>query len=86
MYIQGQTFGKVIRDFVDTYEPLKEYLEIYESSADGRQVYNECLEITNKYFPQYLVELKGMATGADVPFHKVRKKCVENSWFFTNKK
>jgi len=73
VYTQGQTFGKVIQDFVDTYEPLKEYLEIYETSADGRRVYNECLENTDKYFPQYLVELKGMATGADVPFHKVRK-------------
>ncbi|XP_029342967.1 uncharacterized protein LOC100162707 isoform X1 [Acyrthosiphon pisum] len=70
-YMVGQTFGKVIRDFVDTYEPLKEYLKIYETSADGRQVYNECLETTDKYFPQYLVELKGMATGANVPFHKL---------------
>ncbi|KAL5243912.1 hypothetical protein ACI65C_011322 [Semiaphis heraclei] len=67
----GQTFGKVIRDFVDTYEPLKEYLEIYETSVDGRRVYNECLENTDKYFPQYLVELKGIAIGADVPFHKL---------------
>ncbi|KAL4121316.1 hypothetical protein QTP88_013855 [Uroleucon formosanum] len=70
-YMVGQTFGKVIRDFVDTYEPLKEYLKIYETTEDGRQVYNECLKTTNKYFPQYLVELKGMATGADVPFHKL---------------
>lgn len=77
MYTQGQTFGKVIRDFVDTYEPLKEYLEIYETSVDGRRVYNECLENTDKYFPQYLVELKGIAIGADVPFHKVGKKMLE---------
>ncbi|XP_060836567.1 beta-alanyl-dopamine/carcinine hydrolase-like isoform X2 [Rhopalosiphum padi] len=67
----GQTFGKVIRDFLDAYEPLKEYLEIYETSEYGRRVYNDCLEATNKYFPQYLIELKGMATGADVPFHKL---------------
>jgi len=79
MYTQGQTFGKVIRDFVNAYEPLKEYLDIYETSTEGRKVYNECLNVTDKYFPQYLIELKGMATGADVPFHKVRPKCSENA-------
>jgi hypothetical protein len=59
---------------LDAYEPLKEYLEIYETSEDGRRVYNDCLEATNNYFPQYLIELKGIATGADVPFHKVNEK------------
>lgn len=49
-------------------------MDIYETSKDGKRVYSECLEVTNKYFPQYLIELKGMATGADVPFHKVHKK------------
>ncbi|KAF0747070.1 Uncharacterized protein FWK35_00031943, partial [Aphis craccivora] len=70
-YMIGQTFGKVIRDFLNAYEPLKKYLDIYETSEDGKRVYSECLEVTNKYFPQYLIELKGMATGADVPFHKL---------------
>jgi len=57
-------------------------MEIYETSADGRLVYNECLEKTDKYFPQYLVELKGIATGANVPFHKVSPKSV----YFTKNK
>lgn len=79
VHTQGQTFGKVIRDFVDAYEPLKEYLDLYKTTVEGKKVYDECLEATHNYFPQYVIELKGMATGADVPFHKVRSKCVEKA-------
>lgn len=68
---QGKTFGYVIQDFLDGSEPLVEYLEIYESSAEGREIYDECLNAVESYFPQYLIELKGMADGAAVPFHEV---------------
>lgn len=61
-----------MKSFIKAYEPLKVYLKIYETSDVGKQVYLESLEATNKYFPQYLVELKGMADGADISFHEVR--------------
>lgn len=71
---QGQTFGKVIQDFLEDYGPLEDYLRMYETSDEGKRLYKQCLESTELYFPQYLVELKGMADGAGVPFHKVN--CV----------
>lgn len=68
---QGKTFGHVIQDFLDESKSLVEYMEIYESSVKGREIYDECLNTVESYFPQYLIELKGMADGAQVPFHEV---------------
>lgn len=53
------------------YEPLKKYLKIY-GTAEGKQIFDECLKVTKAYFPQYVVELEAKAKGADVPFHYVR--------------
>jgi len=53
------------------YQPLEEYLKIYNTN-EGKQIYEECLQVTNEYFPQYVIELKGMAKGAGIPFHHVR--------------
>lgn len=55
---------------METYEPLEKYLEIYNTES-GRTIYNNSLGATRDYFPQYVVELKGLALGANVPFHIV---------------
>lgn len=44
--------------------------DVYETS-EGKKIYNENLEAVGKVFPQYLLEIKGMANGANVSFHKV---------------
>lgn len=37
------------------------------------QIYNDTLESVKNSFPQYIRELEGVADGAEVEFHKVRK-------------
>lgn len=37
----------------------------------GRRLYDETLRLCESKFPLYVEELKGLADGADVPFHKV---------------
>lgn len=62
----------MIKEFISKYEPLQaEMLPLYAKS-EGRQIYEESLKSTTDYFPQYVIELKGMADGAHVPFHQVR--------------
>lgn len=61
----------MIKEYLSSYEPLQaEFLSLYKE-PEGRQIYEESLRSTEKYFPQYVIELKGMADGADVPFHEV---------------
>lgn len=61
----------MIKDFVNSYEPLqKEFLVLY-AQPEGRQIFEESLKTTEKYFPQYVIELKGVADGSGVPFHEV---------------
>jgi len=53
------------------YEPLQsEFLPMY-AQPEGRQIYEESLKSSQKYFPQYVNELQGLADGAEVPFHVV---------------
>lgn len=70
LLFQGKTFGSVIQEFVKSYYPLNDYLNIYKT-AEGRKTYQDTLNAVNMYFPQYLVELKGVADGSGVEFHKV---------------
>lgn len=71
MFSQGRTFGGMIKEFISEYKPLQEeYLKLY-AQPKGRQIYEESLNATRKYFPQYVIELKGVAGGAGVPFFKV---------------
>lgn len=61
----------MIKEFVNSYEPLQaELLSLY-AKPEGRKIYEESLKSTEKYFPQYLIELKGVADGSGVPFHEV---------------
>jgi len=63
----------MIKEYTKIYEPLQsEFLPLY-AKPEGRKIYEESLKVTEKYFPQYVIELKGMADGAGVPFHEVSK-------------
>lgn len=41
------------------------------NTNDGKIIYKESLDVTTFFFPQYISELKGIANGSKVPFHKV---------------
>lgn len=74
----------MIKEFVSSYEPLhNEFLPLYVK-PEGRKIYEESLKTTEKYFPQYLIELKGMADGSGVPFHEVG--ISQNNIIWTNEK
>jgi len=61
----------MIKEFVSVYKPLQEeYLKLY-AQPEGRQIYEESLNATKKYFPQYVIEMKGLADGSGVPFYEV---------------
>lgn len=61
----------MIKAFVNSFEPLQqEFLPLYET-PEGKRVYEESLKETERYFPQYVIELKGVADGAGVMFHEV---------------
>ncbi|XP_027849361.2 uncharacterized protein LOC114128947 [Aphis gossypii] len=65
----GRTFGSIIKEYVRLYEPLQsEFLPMY-AQPEGKEIYEESLKSTQKYFPQYVNELQGLADGAEVPFH-----------------
>lgn len=65
----------MIKDYIRLYEPLQsEFLPIY-AQPEGRQIYEESLKSTRKFFPQYVIELQGVADGAGVPFHEVYIIC-----------
>lgn len=46
-------------------------LPLYEQEL-GQKIYLESLGECQNYFPQYVIELQGMADGAGVEFHMVR--------------
>lgn len=61
----------MIKEYVHSFEPLQqEFLPLY-AKPEGRKIYEESLKVTEKYFPQYVIELKGVADGAGVKFHEV---------------
>lgn len=61
----------MIKEFVSLYEPLQNELLPLYAQPEGRKIYEESLMTTEKYFPQYVIELKGTADGSGVPFHEV---------------
>ncbi|XP_050420026.1 uncharacterized protein LOC126832992 isoform X2 [Adelges cooleyi] len=64
----GQKFKTMIKDFLASYTSLPAYLKAY-NTPEGRAIYDDSLTSSMKYFPQYVRELQGMASGADVEFH-----------------
>ncbi|XP_050527410.1 uncharacterized protein LOC126897677 [Daktulosphaira vitifoliae] len=69
-YSVGRTYGQMIKDFLKIYSPLHDYLKLLEK-PEGRIIYEESLKATEKYFPQYVTELQGVADGAKVSFEEL---------------
>ena len=68
---KGRTFRGLIEEFVSESEFLnKELLPAYETE-EGRKIYDGTVELLNKKFPHYMKELRGIADGSKIPFHKV---------------
>lgn len=61
----------MIQDYVKNSEALKEYASLC-ATPEGKKLYDETLKCVRMNFPQYVVELEGLAHGAEVPFDKVR--------------
>lgn len=40
-------------------------------SDKGNKIYEDTLRLCENKFPLYVEELKGIAAGAEIPFHKV---------------
>lgn len=86
---KGRTFGGLIKSFLDRFHILqKELLPAYETKQ-GFNNYSTSLAVAEQNFPQYVTEIRGMADGANVPFHHVstyfgvrytiRNKCYPKS-------
>lgn len=73
-FFQGRTFRTIIQEFVNVNPVLNDsYIPTYET-PEGKKNYDLTVDSLRKNFPQYVRELEGTADGAQVPFHKVRKK------------
>ncbi|XP_050527413.1 uncharacterized protein LOC126897679 [Daktulosphaira vitifoliae] len=66
----GRTYKSMINDYLQKYSPLQNYLKLFEE-PEGRKIYEESLSATEKYFPQYIVELRGIADGSQAPFEQL---------------
>ena len=62
----------MIEEFIAQSVFLKEELIPAYNSAAGKNVYENTLALMSTKFPHYIRELKGIAEGAQVPFHLVR--------------
>ena len=71
MHQKGKTFNTMIEEFIAQSFYLKDELIPAYNSAAGKKVYDNTLALMSKKFPHYIRELKGIAEGAQVPFHLV---------------
>ncbi|XP_050420912.1 uncharacterized protein LOC126833544 isoform X2 [Adelges cooleyi] len=61
----------MIKEYLKAYTPLQDdYLKMY-AEPEGQSIYEESFISTQKYFPQYIIELQGVADGAQVPFEEL---------------
>jgi len=64
----GKGFASQIHNFLDAY-PFMQTLLDYHQTAAGAERYHQYLTINRARFPEYVVELEGIARGAKRPFH-----------------
>ena len=70
-YCIGHTFAKRINDwFEDSIGPIIFFRRFYDD-ADGKMVVEQYLETTEKAFPEYVQEMRGMADGSGAKFHDI---------------
>ncbi|KAH9638355.1 hypothetical protein HF086_006535 [Spodoptera exigua] len=64
---QGRTFSSIIKDFIATYENLRDFENVYATDT-GRKAYDTTLANMKKKYPYYIKEMQGVADGAKVNF------------------
>ncbi|VVC42587.1 Peptidase C45 [Cinara cedri] len=69
-HTMGRVYGNMLKQFVAAYEPLKDYLKAF-ADPKGRKIYDEALAQSRRYFPQYIIEMEGIADGSSVPFEQL---------------
>src|SRR5665648_338151 len=69
-YQHGKTLSKYIKQVIETrYQHIKKNLNI--SFSEALKESEKYLPDAEKYFPEYIKEIEGIAKGADIPFEKV---------------
>ncbi|CAG9789010.1 unnamed protein product [Diatraea saccharalis] len=66
----GRVFSSIIRNFLATYENLRDFEKEYKTST-GRKAYETTLCNMKKRYPYYVKEMQGIADGANVSFHQL---------------
>ncbi|XP_023940998.2 uncharacterized protein LOC112047923 [Bicyclus anynana] len=69
-YDVGRTFSSIIKNFIATYENLRDFEKEYKTDA-GRDAYDKTLANMKQRFPYYIKEIQGVADGANVPFQSL---------------
>ena len=70
-YCIGHTFSKRINDwFEDSISPIAFFRRFYDD-PDGKMVVEQYLETTEKAFPEYIQEMRGMADGSGANFEDI---------------
>lgn len=63
----GQRFSKRIHRALDRYSTLQEQLLPYHRSPEGQATYQELVRFNRTCYPEYFLELEGMAAGSGRP-------------------
>ncbi|VVC42708.1 Peptidase C45 [Cinara cedri] len=66
----GRVYANMIQQYVKAYGPLKDLLAAY-ATPKGKKIYQDSLDSCRRYFPQYVIEMEGMADGSGVPFEQL---------------
>ena len=67
----GHHFGGAIHRYLDNYGFLQEQILPFLTTSVGQRFYQSFIKLHQKHFPQYVVELEGMAAGAERPFEEI---------------
>lgn len=68
---QGRTFKSIHQDIFSNWDFFNNVIMRNYSTDKGNQIYEDTLRLCENKFPLYVDELKGLAEGSGVPFHKV---------------
>jgi len=67
----GSTFKSMIRELLESWSFFNDELLPKFKTPEGQEIYSNSLNLCNKKFPHYVEEIKGMAEGSDIDFHKL---------------
>lgn len=71
IFQQGRSFRSMHQEIFDNWDFFNNVIMRNYNSDRGKVIYDSTLRLCEKSFPSYVEELKGLADGSGVPFHKV---------------